>query len=152
MTRLCSPTATTAIRKSKMIVSTKGRYALRVMMCLAQRNREEYVPLKEIAEGEEISQKYLESIMTILSKAGLVDAVHGKGGGYRLNRRPEEYTVGSILKLTEGALASVSCTSQGPAACSRSQCCNTLPMWERLDKLIDDFFEGITLEDLLRNL
>lgn len=134
-----------------MIVSTKGRYALRVMMCLAQRSREEYVPLKEIAEGEEISQKYLESIMTILSKAGLVDAVHGKGGGYRLNRRPEEYTVGSILKLTEGALASVSCTSQGPAACSRSQCCNTLPMWERLDKLIDDFFEGITLEDLLKD-
>lgn len=151
MTRPCSPTATIAIRKSNMIVSTKGRYALRVMMCLAQRSREEYVPLKEIAEGEEISQKYLESIMTILSKAGLVDAVHGKGGGYRLNRRPEEYTVGSILKLTEGALASVSCTSQGPAACSRSQCCNTLPMWERLDKLIDDFFEGITLEDLLKD-
>lgn len=151
MTRLSSPTALTAIRKNKMIVSTKGRYALRVMMCLAQRSREEYVPLKEIAEGEEISQKYLESIMTILSKAGLVDAVHGKGGGYRLNRRPEEYTVGSILKLTEGALASVSCTSQGPAACSRSQCCNTLPMWERLDKLIDDFFEGITLEDLLKD-
>lgn len=151
MTRPSSPTAPTATRKTKMIVSTKGRYALRVMMCLAQRSREEYVPLKEIAEGEEISQKYLESIMTILSKAGLVDAVHGKGGGYRLNRRPEEYTVGSILKLTEGALASVSCTSQGPAACSRSQCCNTLPMWERLDKLIDDFFEGITLEDLLKD-
>lgn len=151
MTRLSSPTAPIAIRKNNMIVSTKGRYALRVMMCLAQRSREEYVPLKEIAEGEEISQKYLESIMTVLSKAGLVDAVHGKGGGYRLNRRPEEYTVGSILKLTEGALASVSCTSQGPAACSRSQCCNTLPMWERLDKLIDDFFEGITLEDLLKD-
>lgn len=151
MTRISSPTAPIAIRKRKMIVSTKGRYALRVMMCLAQRSREEYVPLKEIAEGEEISQKYLESIMTILSKARLVDAVHGKGGGYRLNRGPEEYTVGSILKLTEGALASVSCTSQGPAACSRSQCCNTLPMWERLDKLIDDFFEGITLEDLLKD-
>lgn len=151
MTRLSSPTVPIAIRKNNMIVSTKGRYALRVMMCLAQRSREEYVPLKEIAEGEEISQKYLESIMTVLSKAGLVDAVHGKGGGYRLNRRPEEYTVGSILKLTEGALASVSCTSQGPAACSRSQCCNTLPMWERLDKLIDDFFEGITLEDLLKD-
>ena len=76
-----------------MIVSTKGRYALRVMLCFAQRGSDEYVPLKEIAEAEDISQKYLESIMTILSKAGFVDAVHGKGGGYRLNRKPEEYTV-----------------------------------------------------------
>ena len=88
-----------------MIVSTKGRYALRVMVNFAQRGREEYIPLKEIAESEGISQKYLESIMTTLSKAGFVDAVHGKGGGYRLNRTPEEYTVGSILKLTEGSLA-----------------------------------------------
>jgi Rrf2 family protein len=134
-----------------MIVSTKGRYALRVMLCFAQRNPSEYIPLKEIAESEEISQKYLESIMTILSKAGFVDAVHGKGGGYRLNRKPEEYTVGSILKLTEGSLAPVSCTTQGAAACSRSTCCQTLPMWERLEKMIDDFFEGITLADLLRD-
>ena len=132
-----------------MIVSTKGRYALRVMLCFAQRGSEDYVPLKEIAEAEGISQKYLESIMTILSKAGFVDAVHGKGGGYRLNRKPEEYTVGSILKLTEGSLAAVSCTTQGPAACSRSTCCQTLPMWEKLEKMIDEFFEGITLADLL---
>ena len=134
-----------------MIVSTKGRYALRVMLCLAQREADAYIPLKEIAEAEEISQKYLESIMTILSKAGFVDAVHGKGGGYRLNRKPEGYTVGAILKLTEGSLAPVSCTTQGAAACSRSTCCQTLPMWERLEKLIDDFFEGITLADLLRD-
>lgn len=134
-----------------MIVSTKGRYALRVMLCLAQRGGEEYIPLKEIAEAEGISQKYLESIMTTLSKAGFVDAVHGKGGGYRLNRRPEEYTVGSILKLTEGNLAPVSCTSQGAAACSRSSCCQTLPMWERLDKMINDFFEGITIAGLLKD-
>ena len=133
-----------------MIVSTKGRYALRVMLCLAQRDADAYIPLKEIAEAEEISQKYLESIMTILSKAGFLDAVHGKGGGYRLNRKPEEYTVGAILKLTEGSLATVSCTSQGPSACSRSTCCQTLPMWERLDKMIDEFFEGITLADLLK--
>ena len=135
-----------------MIVSTKGRYALRVMVNFAQRSADEYIPLKEIAESEGISQKYLESIMTTLSKAGFVDAVHGKGGGYRLNRRPEEYTVGSILKLTEGSLATVSCTSQGPAACSRSTCCNTLPMWEKLDKMIDEFFEGITLADLLAEM
>ena len=134
-----------------MIVSTKGRYALRVMLCFAQRGSDEYIPLKEIAEAEEISQKYLESIMSILSKGGFVDAVHGKGGGYRLNRKPEEYTVGSILKLTEGSLAPVSCTTQGAAACSRSTCCQTLPMWERLEKVIDDFFEGITLADLLRD-
>ena len=134
-----------------MIVSTKGRYALRVMLCFAQRGGDEYIPLKEIAESENISQKYLESIMTILSKAGFVDAVHGKGGGYRLNRKPEEYTVGSILRLTEGTLAPVSCTTQGAAACSRSSCCQTLPMWEKLEKMINDFFEDITLADLLKD-
>ncbi len=133
-----------------MIVSTKGRYALRVMVQFALHDDGEYIPLKEIAEAEQISQKYLESIMTVLSKAGFVDAVHGKGGGYRLNRAPSEYTVGSILKLTEGSLAAVSCTTQGPAACSRATCCQTKPMWERLDRMIDDFFEGITLADLLK--
>ena len=132
-----------------MIVSTKGRYALRVMVYFVLHGTENYIPLKEIAEAEDISQKYLESIMTVLSKAGFVDAIHGKGGGYRLNRKPEEYTVGSILKLTEGSLNTVSCTTQGPAACSRATCCHTLPMWERLDKMVDEFFEGITLADLL---
>ena len=132
-----------------MIVSTKGRYALRVMVYLALHQNEGHTPLKEIAESESISQKYLESIMTLLSKGALVDAVHGKGGGYRLNRDPSQYTVGSILKLTEGSLAPVSCTTQGPAACSRSTCCQTKPMWEKLDKMIDEFFEGITLADLL---
>ena len=134
-----------------MIVSTKGRYALRVMMHFAMKGAADYIPLKEIAEAEGISQKYLESIMTTLSKAGFVDAVHGKGGGYRLNRSPADYTVGSILKLTEGSLAAVSCTSQGPAACSRSTCCQTKPMWDRLDAMINDFFEGITLADLLED-
>ena len=133
-----------------MIVSTKGRYALRVMVSFAQRGGEEYIPLKEIAEAEGISQKYLESIMTTLSKAGFVDAVHGKGGGYRLNRQPEEYIVGSILGLTEGGLTAVSCTSQGASACSRAECCNALPMWEKLDKMINDFFDGITIADLLK--
>ena len=135
-----------------MIVSTKGRYALRVMVHFALKGAEDFIPLKEIAEAEGISQKYLETIMTVLSKAGFVDAVHGKGGGYRLNRSPEEYTVGSILKLTEGSLSAVSCTSQGAAACSRSECCNALPMWEKLDKMIDEFFEGITIADLLKEM
>lgn len=134
-----------------MIVSTKGRYALRVMVQFAKRGSDEYIPLKEIAETEGISQKYLEAIMTVLSKAGFLDAVHGKGGGYRLNRKPEEYTVGSILKLTEGDLSAVSCTSQGAAACARTECCQTKPMWDRLDRMIDEFFEGITLADILND-
>ena len=132
-----------------MIVSTKGRYALRVMVRLALYGNDSYIPLKEIAEAENISQKYLEAIMTTLSKAGFVDAVHGKGGGYRLNREPAQYTVGSILKLTEGSLAAVSCTAQGPSACARTTCCQTKPMWDRLDSMIDGFFESITLQDLL---
>ena len=132
-----------------MIVSTKGRYALRVMVYFVLHGGTDYIPLKEIAEAEGISQKYLESIMTTLSKAGFVDALHGKGGGYRLNRKPEEYTVGSILKLTEGSLNTVSCTTQGPGACNRASCCHTLPMWEKLDAMVESFFEGITLWDLL---
>ena len=134
-----------------MIVSTKGRYALRVMVHFAQRGGEEYIPLKEIAEAEGISQKYLESIMSTLSKAGFLDAVHGKGGGYRLNRPAEDYTVGAILKLTEGGISAVSCTTQGASACSRSECCQAKPMWDKLDKMIDDFFEGITIADLLKD-
>ncbi len=133
-----------------MIVSAKGRYALRVMVSFAQRGGDEYIPLKEIAEEEGISQKFLESIMSTLSKAGFVDAVHGKGGGYRLNRKPEEYTVGSILKLTEGGLSVVSCTTQGASACARTECCQTKPMWDKLDRMIDEFFEGITIGDLLK--
>ena len=132
-----------------MIVSTKGRYALRVMVSLALDTEGRFIPLKEIAETEGISQKYLESIMTVLSKADFVDAVHGKGGGYRLNRPAKDYTVGAILKLTEGSLAAVSCTAQGPAACSRTSCCQTKPMWDKLDSMIDQFFEGVTLQDLL---
>ncbi len=146
-----SPTVSIVLTASKpMIVSTKGRYALRVMVYLAQKQSEEYIPLKEIAEAEHISQKYLESIMTTLSKANFVDAVHGKGGGYRLNRPTNGYTIGSILKLTEGSLAAVSCTANGPEGCSRGTCCEAKPMWDKLDAMIDGFFEGITIEDLLK--
>ena len=127
---------------TKKVEATQEYERQAIMLEIAKRS-------EEIAEAEGISQKYLESIMTVLSKAGFVDAVHGKGGGYRLNRAPENYTVGSILKLTEGSLAAVSCTSQGPAACSRSTCCQTKPMWDKLDTMINDFFEGITLADLL---
>lgn len=132
-----------------MIVSTRGRYALRVMICLAQQPRERYTPLKEVVQQEGISQKYLESIMTSLSKAGFVDALHGKGGGYRLNRKPEEYTIGSILELTEGTLNGVYCTADSDEGCSRNHCCQAKPMWDKLNGMIRDFFEGITLADLL---
>ena len=126
-----------------MIVSSKGRYALRVMIALAQEPQEGYVPLKDIADSQGISRKYLESIMVILSKGGLVDASHGKNGGYRLNRPVGKYTVGSILRLTEGDLAPVACD----AACERN--CPSRAMWERLGAMIDEFFDGITLENLL---
>ena len=126
-----------------MIVSSKGRYALRVMVALAQRQDGGYTPLKDIAESEGISRKYLESIMTILRKAGFVDASHGKNGGYRLNRPVEAYTVGDILRLTEGDLSPVSCDAQ----CERS--CPSRPMWAKLGKLIDEFFDGITLRQLM---
>lgn len=126
-----------------MIVSSKGRYALRVMVALAQRREEGYTPLKDIAEAEGISRKYLESIMTILSKEGFVDASHGKNGGYKLNRSVEDYTVGAILRLTEGDLSPVSCD----ASCERS--CPSRAMWNRLGHMIDDFFDGITLAQLM---
>ena len=126
-----------------MIVSSKGRYALRVMVALAQAPEGEYIPLKGIAQAEDISRKYLESIMSILSKGNLVDASHGKNGGYRLNRPVGQYTVGQILRLTEGDLSPVACDAQ----CSRE--CPTRPMWNRLSKMIDEFFDGITLAQLM---
>lgn len=135
-----------------MMVSTKGRYALRVMVDLAEQNVEAYIPLKDIAERQEISQKYLESIMAVLSKAGFVDALHGKGGGYRLNRSPNEYTVGSILKLTEGTLAPVACLEKDHNKCDRAPNCRTLPMWAELDRLINNYLEGITVGDLAKNI
>jgi len=122
-----------------MMISTKGRYALRVMIDLAESGLEEYVPLKEIADREEISRKYLENIMTVLSKAGLVDAIHGKGGGYRLNRRPEEYTLAEILNLTEN----------GQCSCDRTQDCRTKPIWTELDNLIQNYLESVTLAAFL---
>ena len=128
-----------------MIVSSKGRYALRVMVALAQAPEGEFIPLKAIAQAEDISQKYLESIMSILSKGNLVDASHGKNGGYRLNRPVAEYTVGQILRLTEGDLSPVACD----AGCDRN--CPTRPMWNRLSTMIDEFFDGITLAQLMEN-
>lgn len=129
------------------MISTRGRYALRVMIDLAEHTGSSYIPLKDIAERQQISEKYLESIVKILVRSGLLDALRGKGGGYRLNRSPAEYTVGSILRLTEGNLAPVSCLEE-ETSCERAVYCRTLPMWQKLDRLINDFFDGYTLADL----
>ena len=131
-----------------MMVSTKGRYALRVMIDLAEHDDGLYIPLKEIAARQDISEKYLESIVKLLTRNGDLVGVRGKGGGYRLTRSPEEYTVGSILRLTEKTLAPVACMAEGAPACGRAGVCTTRAMWQGLDKLIADYFDGITLEDL----
>lgn len=133
-----------------MIVSTKGRYALRVMIDLAEHTDDERIPLKEIAIRQDISQKYIEAIMTLLSKHNLVDGVHGKGGGYKLNRKPEDYKISEILKVTEGTLAPVACLECGAVPCPKKEVCRTLPMWQKLDTMINGFFDGITLADLCR--
>lgn len=133
-----------------MIVSTRGRYALRVMIDLAENGVHERIPLKEIAERQNISQKYIEAIMTLLSKNSFVDAVHGKGGGYKLNRKPEEYKVGEILRLTEGTLAPVACLEENAEPCPRKDECRTIPMWTKLDDLIENYLDTVTLADLMR--
>lgn len=132
-----------------MLVSTKGRYALRVMIDLAEHNNGEYIPLKAIAQRQEISEKYLENIIPVLTKAGFLVGVRGKGGGYKLTREPEKYTVASILKLTEDTLSPISCLAEGGKQCDRAAFCTTLPMWSKLDKLINDFLEGYTIADLM---
>lgn len=132
-----------------MMISTKGRYALRVIIDLAEQNREAYIPLKEIAERQNVSQKYMEGIMTVLSKNGYIEATHGKGGGYRLNRAPEEYKVGDILRLTEGTLAPVACLESGAEPCERAACCRTLPMWRKLDEMINRYLDSVSIADLM---
>lgn len=132
-----------------MKISTRGRYAIRVMLDLAEHNTGEYIPLMDIARRQEISEKYLESIVSVLSKNKFVHALRGKGGGYRLSRTPEEYTMGSILRLTEGSLAPIACLEDEPNLCERASVCKTLSMWQGFYKLINEYFDGITLEDLM---
>ena len=133
-----------------MLVSTKGRYALRVMIDLAEHSSGGYIPLRDIAERQDISEKYLESIVVLLSKAGLLEGLRGKGGGYKLTRRPEQYTAGSILKVTEGTLAPVACLEDRANSCPRASECRTLPMWEKLNSQLEQFFEGVTIADLMK--
>ena len=132
-----------------MLVSTKGRYALRVMLELAQSEPGVYMPLPVIAEKQGISEKYSESIIAVLSRAGLVDGLRGKGGGYRLNRPTADYSVGQILRLTEGSLAPVTCLECDENTCPRAGHCTTLPMWEKLDSLINDYLDSVSLANLL---
>lgn len=133
------------------MISTKGRYALRVMIDLAEQHTEAYVPLSEIAGRQGISAKYLEIILKILVQKKFLKGLRGKGGGYKLTRSPKDYTVGEILELTEGTLASVACLMPDAEVCSREGECRTLPMWKKFDGMVHDFFYSITLADLLEN-
>ena len=134
-----------------MLVSTKGRYALRVMIDLAEHQSDGFIPLKVIAERQEISEKYLENIIKLLVKAKLLTGLRGKGGGYQLTKAPEQYTVESILRITEDSMAPVACLEPGAEACPRAAECHTLSMWQGLDKLITEYFANITLADLMRS-
>ena len=131
------------------MISTKGRYALRVMADLAQQPANTYIPLKDIAARQGISEKYLEIILKVLVKEKLLKGLRGKGGGYMLTRSPENYTVGEILTLAEGTLASVACMMPDAEPCERKDQCITLPLWQKFDTLVHDFFFHIILKDLL---
>ena len=132
-----------------MIISTRGRYALRVMIDLAENGNGEYIAMKKIAERQGISLKYLERILPVLTQNRIVEGVSGKGGGYRLTRRPEEYKVGEILRLTEGDLAPVACIGCGAKECERAEHCRTQPMWTEFYNITNACFDGITLSELV---
>ncbi|MDD7290077.1 MAG: Rrf2 family transcriptional regulator [Clostridiales bacterium] len=131
-----------------MMISTKGRYALRVMLDLADHNTGEYIPLKDIAHRQEISVKYLENILASLSRVNLVDAARGKGGGYRLAKTPADYSAGEIIRLAEGSLASVSCLKGEKKGCEKAGHCRALPLWQGLDQMIDQYLDSYSLADL----
>ena len=131
------------------MISTKGRYAIRVLLDLAENDNGGYIPLKDIAERQGISKKYLEIIVKDMVLGGLVAGASGKGGGYRLTRKPEEYTIGEVLELLEGTLSPVACLADKGIDCPRKSTCETLPMWEEYDRMQRDFFNGKRLSDLM---
>ena len=133
------------------MISTKARYALRVMIDLAEHQDAGYIPLKDIAARQEISEKYLEIIIKILVKGKMLKGLRGKGGGYILTREPSEYIVGEIIEVTEGPLAPVACLQPDAEVCNRKDICVTLPLWEKYYTLVYDFFFHITLEDVINN-
>ena len=131
-----------------MKVSTRGRYALRVLIDLAEHNNGSYIPMKDVAARQELSLKYLERILPTLTKAKLIAGVHGKGGGYRLTRAPEKYSVGEVLRLTEGDLAPVACLAPDAEPCPRAAECRTLKMWQDFYDMTNNYFDGISIADL----
>ena len=133
-----------------MMISTKGRYALRVLIDMAEHQSGGYVPLKEIAARQEISEKYLESIVKTLVGEGILSGLRGKGGGYRLNVSPDQCTVGRVLRLTEGSLAPVACLDPKAPLCARMPECRTLPMWQGLYDTINEYFDRFTIADLMQ--
>ena len=131
------------------MISTRGRYALRMMLDLAANQADGYVALKDVAARQGISKKYLEQIIPVLNRAGLLQTARGVQGGYRLTRRPEEYTLGDVLRATEATLASVACLEAGAESCTRQGDCLTYPVWLGLDKVVNDYLDSITLQDIL---
>lgn len=132
-----------------MLISTKGRYALRVMVDLAEHREEGYIPLKAVAQRQDISEKYLEAIIKLLVRAGLLSGLRGKGGGYKLTKDPAQYTVGDILRLTEDSLAPVACLGPGAAPCVKAAECRTRSLWQGLDKVIRNYLDSVTVADLM---
>ena len=131
------------------MISTKGRYSIRILLDLAEHCNGGYIPMKEVAARQEISLKYVERILPPLKAAGLIDSTHGIGGGYRLTRAPEEYTLWDILRVAEGDMAPVACLQPNAAPCTRAAECRTLPVWEGYYRLTQEYFSGITLADLM---
>lgn len=134
-----------------MKVSTKGRYAIRVMLDLAMNDTGDYIPLKDISARQDITIKYMEQIIAILNRAGYLHSVRGTGGGYKLARAPKEYTLGEILRTTEGSLAPVSCLDGSTNECERAGICPTLSFWTGLDKVIQEYVDSVTLADLMEH-
>ena len=133
-----------------MMISSRGRYALRVMIDLAEHGDGAYLPMKEVAQRQDISLKYLEKILPLLVAAKLVEGIHGKGGGYRLTRKAEQYPIGEILRLTEGDLAPVACLECSAQKCTRTADCRTLPMWSELNRRINEYLDSVTIADLMK--
>lgn len=131
------------------MISTRGRYALRVMVDLAMNQGDGYVPMKDVAARQDLSLKYLEQILPPLTRNHLVEGVQGKGGGYRLTKAPNEYVIGEILRITEKDLAPVSCLSDGAPECERKKSCKTIGFWEGMNKVVNDYLDSKTLEDLM---
>lgn len=134
-----------------MMISTRARYALRVMIDLAEHCGEGYIPMKDVAARQEISLKYLEKILPVLTKKDMIEGIHGKGGGYRLTRGAAEYRVGEIIRITEGDLAPVACLNCEATPCGRTADCRTFPMWKKFYEMVNEYFDGITIADLMRD-